>query len=69
MDGMQFVGTITPTEARKTIFEDILGLTQANLASVTIGYNQGRIVTYKLKQQFDVDQLHECEHFEMERSV
>ena len=59
MDGMQFVGTITPTEARKTIFEDIFGLTQANLASVTIGYNCGIIMTYKLKQQFDVDQLHE----------
>ena len=44
MDGKDFIGTITPTEARRTIFEGVLGLTQEDLAGVTIGYNRGRII-------------------------
>ena len=55
MDGRDFTGTITPTEARKKIFEGSLGFTQDQLAGVTIGYNRGRIITFKLKQQIDID--------------
>ena len=57
MNGNNFTGTITPTEARKKIFEEVLGLTQDDLVGITIGYNRGRIITYKLKQQRDIDQL------------
>ena len=69
MDKKEFKGTITPTEARKTIFEDVLGFKQDDLAGVKIGYNYGRIVTFKLKQQFDVDDLFEWENFSFERRV
>ena len=69
MDNKEFKGTITPTEARKTIFEDVLGFKQDDLAGVKIGFNRGRIITFKLKQQFDVDELFEWERFSFERSV
>ena len=69
MDNKEFNGTITPTEARKTIFEDVLGFKQDDLAGVKIGFNRGRIITFKLKQQFDVDKLFEWEKFSFERSV
>ena len=69
INGQQYTGTVTPTEARKVIFEDMLGFAQNDLASVTIGFNRGRIITFKLKQQVDIDQLYEREHFEFGRSV
>ena len=69
MNGKDFVGTVTPTEARRTIFEEMLGFTQADLAGVTIGYNRGRTVTYKLLQQVDIDELYELEYFDFERSI
>jgi hypothetical protein len=68
IDGRDFVGTVTPTEARRKIYEDVLGLAQEDLAGVTIGFNRGRVITYKLKQQRDIDQLYKCEYFEFERS-
>ena len=43
------------------IFEDALGLKQSDLSSITFGFNRGRIVTFKLKQQIDVDRLYEKE--------
>ena len=69
MDKKDFKGTVTPTEARKTIFEDDLGFKHNDLAGVKIGFNRGRIITYKLKQQFNVDGLYEWERFSFERSV
>ena len=56
-------GTVTPTEARKTIFEDVLGFKQDDLAGVKIGFNGCRIIIFKLKQQFDVDELFEWQEF------
>ena len=68
IDGRDFVGTVKPTEARRKIYEGVLGLAQDDLAGVKIGYNGGRIITYKLKQQRDIDQLYRCEYFDLERS-
>ena len=68
MDGKDFVGTITPTEARRVIFEEVLGFTQEDLAGIKIGFNRGRIITYKLKQQHDIDKLYNVEYFDIERS-
>ena len=48
MDGGEFKSKVTPTEARKVIFEDVLGFTQAEQASVTLGYNRGRISKSKI---------------------
>ena len=57
MDCRDFNGTITSTEARRKIFEEVLGLDQEIITSITLGFNRGRIITYKLKKQLDVDQL------------
>ena len=65
LNGENYVGTITPAEARKTIFEDALGLNQSQLAGITIGYNRGRIVTFKLKQQMDLDDILLMESYEI----
>ena len=43
LDDVPYVGTVTPVEARKMVYESALGLSQDNLASITIGYNRGRI--------------------------
>ena len=69
LNGKQYSGTVTVTETRKTIFEQMLGFRQDDLASLTIGFNRGRIITYKLKQQVNVDELYEWENFEIERSI
>ena len=69
LNGENYVGSITPVEARKMIFEAALGFSQTNLASITIGFNRGCIVTFKLKQQVDLDQLYEKEYFELEIRV
>ena len=49
------------------IFEGALGLDQSNLASITIGFNKGRVITFKLRQQIDLDDLYPREYFEFER--
>jgi hypothetical protein len=68
LDGKDFVGTITPTEARKVILEEVLGFTQEDLSGIKIGFNRGRIITYKLKQQHDIDKLYKIEFFDFKRS-
>ena len=60
-NGRPFNGTVTPTEARLVIYEQILGLKQRDLAGITIGFNNGRVITYKMKQQFNIDSLHRPE--------
>ena len=47
LNGVPYAGTVTPVEARKMIFEGALGLNQSNLASITIGFNKGRVITFK----------------------
>ena len=69
IDGKDFKGTVTPSEARITIFEDVLGFKQEDLAGVKIGFSGCRIITFKLKQQFDVDELFEWQNFSFERSI
>ena len=69
MNEKDFTGTLTSTEIRKTIFEDVLGYKQDDLAGVKTGYNKVRTITFKLKQQFDVDELFEWEYFDFERSI
>ena len=44
LNRQDYAGTVTPSEARKTVFEEALGLCQTNLAGITIGFNRGRII-------------------------
>jgi hypothetical protein len=67
IDGIEFKGTVTTKEAIRTIFVDALGFEKETLGSVTIGYSKGRIITYKLINQFDKDTLGSLEEFEFKR--
>ena len=69
MNGVNYLGTITPSEARRTIFEEALGMDQVNLARINIVFNRGHIVTFKLKLQIDIDELWAREFFEFERKM
>ena len=69
LNGQTYASTVTPTKPRKIIYEEVLGMTQDNLASITIGFNRGRIITFKLRKQVDVDKLYAKEFFEFERSI
>jgi hypothetical protein len=60
-NGHPFNGTMTPTEVRLIIYEQILGLKKRDLGGITVGFNNGRVVTYKMKQQFNIDSLHRPE--------
>ena len=67
IDGEEYRGTVTTREAINTIFVNILGFSKEALGSITIGYSRGRIITYKLINQFDIDQLKSIENFEFKR--
>ena len=69
VDDQVFRGTITLKEARKTIFQDILGFQKEDLSGLFMTYSGGPIVTYKLYSQFNIDQLKLVEFFDLERKV
>ena len=68
VNGQPYKGTVTPREARRVIFEDKLGFSQEALSGCIIGYSRCRIVTFKLKEVFDIDTLHMIENFQFERT-
>lgn len=67
IDGEPFKGTLTTLEAIKTIFINTLGFSKSDLGSLTIGYSMGRIVTFKLLSQFNIDLLESVENFDFKR--
>ena len=67
LDGEDYRGTVTTKEAIKTIFVEVMGFEREDLGSLTIGYSKGRIVTYKLLNQFNIDTLSSIENFEFKR--
>ena len=67
IDGVPYRGTVTTKEAVKTIFMDKLGFVMSDLGSLTIGYSMGRIITFKLRNQFNIDQLESVENFDFKR--
>ena len=67
LDEKPFKGTITPKEARLKIFEEILGFQQTELLGFYFSYSGCPIVTFKLKSQFNIDQLEPIQSFVLER--
>ncbi len=63
-----FKGAITPKEAKRTIFEEILGFKQDNLISFYFAYSGCPIVMFKLIEQFNImDSLKFFREFKVER--
>jgi hypothetical protein len=67
IDEQAFKGTITTKEARKKIFEEILGFKQEDLLGFYFAYSGCPIVTFKLADQFNIDSLEQIQFFELER--
>jgi hypothetical protein len=67
LDDKPFKGSITPKEVRRTIFEDVLGFKQADLIGFYFAYSGCPIVTFKLKEQFNIDSLESFKEFNVER--
>jgi len=67
LDDQPFKGTITPKEARRTIFEEILGFKQEDLIGFYFAYSGCPIVTFKLKEQINIDSLESFQEFSVER--
>jgi hypothetical protein len=67
LDDQPFKGAITPKEARRTIFEEILGFKQEDLIGFYFTYSGCPIVTFKLKEQFNIDSLESFQEFNVER--
>ena len=68
INGEEFKGTITYTEAAVKIFQQELGLQADVLHSIKMSFNKFRTISFKLKKQIDIDELIEKENFEMKRS-
>jgi hypothetical protein len=69
LDDQPFKGKITPKEARRTIFEEILGFKQEDLIGFYFAYSGYPIVTFKLKEQFNIDSLESFQEFKLERKI
>jgi hypothetical protein len=60
LDDKPFKGTITPKEARRTIFEE-------DLVGFYFTYSGCPIVTFRLKEQFNIDSLESFQEINLER--
>lgn len=58
-----YKGTFIGHEAVREIFLEIMEFSKKALASVSIGYNKGYIITFKLVDKFNIDQLVSFEEF------
>ena len=68
INGEDFRGTITYTEATLKIFQNKLGLPNDILHSVKMSFSKCRLVSFKLKKQVNIDEMLDRENFELERS-
>ena len=69
LDDQTFRGSITLREARKKIFQEILGFKQEELAGLILGYSGCPIVTFKLFSPFNIDLLENFQFFELKRKI
>ena len=67
-DDKPFKGTITIKEARRKIFQEILGFKQADLCGLKLTYSGGPIAIFKLVAPFDIDLLESIQFFDWNRT-
>ena len=68
INGEDFKGAITYTEANIKIYQQKLGLRPENLHSVNMSFNKYRIVSFKLREQINIDEMADREEFTLKRS-
>ena len=69
LDAQPFRGTITTKEARRVIFEKIVGFKQEDLVGFYFAYSGCPVVTFKLREQFNIDDLKSFQEFDLERTI
>ena len=67
LDDKPFKGSITVKEARKRVYQEILGFQQEDLASLRLTYSGMPIAIFKLKSQFNIDNLEKFQNFDLVR--
>ena len=68
-DGTNYNGTVTMTEAKHAIYQDGLGYTDfKNFDGVRFSFKGIRLVTFKLKEQIDIDRLIDKQYFDVKRT-
>lgn len=69
IDGEDFKGTVTPREAKNKIFVDALGLERGNLHGLEITFKGHPVITFRLREQINVDTTFTEEDFVFERDT
>ncbi len=68
LNGEPFKGTITPQEAKFSIFRESLGFCDfSNFDGVRLAYRNGPVIVFKLKSAINVDELIHVQHFNFQR--
>ena len=69
LNGNKFIGTITPQEAKFSIYRDCLGFVDfSNFDGVRFAFRGIPVVVFKLKTAINVDELIGLQNFEFKRS-
>ena len=69
IDENDFKGTISPIEAKNLIYINTLGLDRNLLHGLDISFKGHPVITYLLREQFNVDTTFESEDFVFERDT
>jgi hypothetical protein len=68
LNGEEFRGTVTPQEAKFTVFRDCLGFPDfTNFDGVRLSYKAGPALVFKLKTAINVDELIGIQYFKFQR--
>ena len=65
INGNEFKGTITYTEAMVKIYQQKLGLPVENLHAIKMSYSTCRVVTFKLENKIKIDEMLDREEFNL----
>jgi hypothetical protein len=69
LNGNPFRGTLTQLEAKYSIYKESLKLDLSNFDGVRVGYKNGPMMVFKLKDAINVDELLPLQQFNFERKT
>ena len=67
--GENFKGTITPIEAKNTIYRDTLNLDRNNLHGLKVEYKGNPVISYLLKEKINIDTTFKSDDFFFEKDT
>jgi hypothetical protein len=69
IDGEDFKGTVTPLEAKNLVYLDTLGMDRNNLHGLDITFKGHPVITFRMREQINVDTTFETEDFVYEKET